>query len=81
MSVDHLYFNWATDEEGHPWITHNCTVGLEVYRCPPPWQLVGDRIEPSICCAKCGRHVILLAVDRVEFSELQRSQAQPPSAP
>lgn len=68
MSVHHLYFVWAVSPEGDPWVQHECLGGRrEVWRCPPPWRLVEDRIEPSFHCTRCGRHVVLGPADRVPW--------------
>lgn len=77
MSVDHLYFAWWMDGEGHPWVWHDCvslehgeTDSLE-WRLPPPWHLNEEGgISPSLNCQRCGKHVILSASDKVGHAPL-----------
>ena len=77
MSVDHLYFAWWLDDEGHPWIEHQCVGGkIETWRLPPPWKLTAEGgIEPSFDCKACGRHTFLHYCDRIEAPARQGNES------
>lgn len=69
MNAEHLRFAWWLDEEGHPWVEHDCLGFVDVYRLPPPWQMVDDRLVASFACDKCGAHTILNHNDRCDTPE------------
>lgn len=68
MSVDFLYFAWWLDDEGHPWIRHECADGVvDEWRAPPPWHVTEEgHLAPSLDCKACGKHTILWKSDRIE---------------
>lgn len=73
MSADFLWFDWAIDAEGHPWVRHECadrttTFGIDAWRLPPPWHINDEgNIEPSLDCKRCGRHTFLYECDRLPW--------------
>lgn len=73
MSVDHPYYEWWLDAEGHPWIRHECKTDghVDEYRLPPPWKLCpcGCGITPSLDCERCGAHSILRSTDKRQGGE------------
>jgi hypothetical protein len=82
MSVDHLYFEWWT-EDGEPWVRHLCNGVLDEWRLPPPWKLTDRGPRPSLDCMKCGKHTTLTEadhVDQVGVTLAERAAPQPPTA-
>jgi len=84
MSADFLWFDWAFDPDGHPWVRHECNRAyrqpilehVETWRLPPPWHLNDEgNIAPSLHCQRCDRHVFLYECDRLPWEQFEAKVA------
>lgn len=67
MSADHLKWRWWLDDDGNPWVEHDCSSTPEPWRLPNgPWRYVSETnsITPSVDCTVCGSHTLLYDCDR-----------------
>lgn len=75
---------WLDDDGKHVWQGHDCEDGERVTSILPwpTWHVVGQKVEPSIHCLRCGLHGFFdLVVDAPRHDGDQHGFLAPDSDP